>query len=303
MVERYSPLTGSVRIGPDPDHRVALTDFGYTLVLPPDRDPVALAVFFDGFRVPVDSLPPAVGSFEAAALGAGVGILRLTTGNPVDFLFTDEDVWALVKRVAAVLSDYRLTDRPLLLAGLSLGGTRALRVAIEIRRHRHAKLRLAAAAIVDAPLDMIRMWTAEAKAARDRFHPAATEEGHWVSYLLEANLGGTPHDARDRYLAYSPFVFGEPGGGNAAVLEGLPLRAYHEPDVDWWIEHRRKSYYQMNSIDLAALVSELRLGGSRGAELVTTAGARDGYEAGASPHAWSIVDNDDLIRWFLAAAR
>jgi hypothetical protein len=303
VVERYAPMSGSIRIGPAPDNRVAMTDRGYTMVLPADRAPIGMAVFFDGWRVKVDSLPPAVGSFEDEALRAGVGLLHLTTGNPVDFLFTDDDAAGVVKRVEDALAEQGLADRPLLFAGLSLGGTRALRVAVEVRRHRRSPLRLAAVAVVDAPLDMIRMWNAEAKAARDGFHPSATDEGRWVSYLLEANLGGTPVEARARYVAYSPYVFGEPGGGNAAVLKDLPLRAYHEPDVDWWIHHRGKSYYQMNSIDLAALVDELQLDGSKTAELITTSRARDGYDAGASPHTWSIVDNADLVRWFVGLIR
>lgn len=303
VIERYVPMAGSVSIGPESDDRVPLTDRGYTLVLPSGREPLGIAVFFDGWRITVDSLPPAVGSFEEEALRAGVGLLHITTGDPLDFLFGDDEVAALVKRVERALHAEGLAGRPLLFAGLSLGGTRALRVAIEIRRHRHWPLRLAAVALVDAPLDMIRVWTAERKAAADGFGSASSGQGRWVSYLLETRLGGPPDQARARYVAYSPFVFGEPGGGNAAVLEGLPLRAYHEPDVNWWIEQRRKSYYQMNSIDLAALVDELRLAGSQEAELITTTGARDGYGVGSSPQSWSIVDNADLVRWFLRTVR
>ena len=37
--------------------------------------------------------------------------------------------------------------------------------------------------------------------------------------------------------------------------------------MDWWIENRRKSYYDMNSIDLAALINQLRVLGNESAEL------------------------------------
>jgi hypothetical protein len=98
-------------------------------------------------------------------------------------------------------------------------------------------------------------------------------------------------------------VFGEQGGGNAVHLRDVPVRAYHEPDVDWWIENRRKSYYSMNSLDLAALVNELRLLGNERAFLITTHGTRAGFEDGSSPHTWSIVDNGELVDWFLEQVR
>ena len=112
-------------------------------------------------------------------------------------------------------------------------------------------------------------------------------------------MGGTPDKTYDRYLAYSPYTHGAPVGGNASYLVDLPIRAYHEPDVDWWIEHRRKSYYEMNSLDLAGLITELKIQGNEDTELVTTYQQRDGHDEGSSPHTWSIVDNADLIRWFL----
>jgi hypothetical protein len=118
-------------------------------------------------------------------------------------------------------------------------------------------------------------------------------------YLLETNLGGTPNEVFNRYLDYSPFVFSAENGGNAVNLKGIPIRAYHEPDIDWWIENRRKTYYSMNSIDLAALINQLLILGNERAELVTTNNKRTGYSQGASPHTWSIVDNAELITWFL----
>lgn len=155
-------------------------------------------------------------------------------------------------------------------------------------------------ALVDAPLDMVRLWETERRAARNAIHPAAADEGRWVTYLLETNLGGTPNERLDRYQEYSPYTHSAPNGGNAVFLRGIALRAYHEPDVNWWIENPRKSYYDMNSIDLAALVNELRLLGSDKAELVTTHRAREGYDEGSTPHSWSIVDNADLVAWCLA---
>ena len=56
----------------------------------------------------------------------------------------------------------------------------------------------------------------------------------------------------------------------------------------------------MNSIDMAALVYDLKLMGNERAKLVTTHQQRQDFDKGSSPHTWSIVDNADLVDWFIS---
>jgi pimeloyl-ACP methyl ester carboxylesterase len=303
IVEVYEPVEGVLRIGPEPERAIPMTERGHTLILPDGASVQGVVVFIDARRFRSESFALEPGTVETEALHRDVAVLHITTGNPLDFLFAEPEVDDLARRVGRILDENGLGDAPVFLAGLSLGGTRALRLAEFLRANGDPYgMRVTAVAIVDAPLDMVRLWHAERRAAEVGFHPAAADEGRWVTYLLETHLAGTPSEARSRYVQYSPFVFGEEHGGNARYLRDVALRAYHEPDVDWWIANRAKSYYSMNSLDLAALVNELRLSGNSRAELVTTVGQRRGYAEGASPHTWSIVDNGDLIDWFLEQA-
>jgi hypothetical protein len=273
-----------------------MAEYGHALLVP--DDPVGVVAFLDARRHP-EWASPEPGSFDAEALAHGLAILHVTTGNPLDFLFAEEDLRTLTRRVERVLTDNGLSHLPVHVAGLSLGGTRALRFIIFLKRSGGEwRLKPGAAAIVDAPLDMERLWRSEGQAISRDYHPAAADEGRWVRYLLEANLGGSPEAARESYVSYSPYAYTEPGGGNARYLCDTPLRAYHEPDIDWWLKNRRKSYYDMNSLDMAALVVELTSCGNEEARLVSTHGSREGYEAGSSPHTWSIVDNRELAQWF-----
>lgn len=300
VIEAYQPTGGLLRIGPEPSRAVPMTERGYTLLLP-DRPARGVAVFIDPRRFQSEGLEFRAGEFEAEALRRDVAVLHITTGNPLDFLFEEADLEDLAKRTSDVLRSNGLRDAAVLFAGLSLGGTRAVRLAeYLVANDGPYGLKPSAVAIVDAPLDAIRLWRAEQRAAAVGFHPAAEDEGRWVTYLLETHLGGRPDEARERYVRYSPYVFGEALGGNAVHLRDIPLRAYHEPDVDWWIENRRKSYYSMNSLDMAALVTELRILGNDQASLVSTHQRRAGFSEGSSPHTWSIVDNAELLDWFLA---
>lgn len=299
IVEDYQPVPGVLRIGPEPSRAIPMTERGYTLILP-DKSTRGVAVFIDSRRFQSEGFETRPGEFEGEALRRDVAVLHITTGNPLDFLFEETELDQLARRISTVLQSNDVGNVPVYFAGLSLGGTRAVRLAeFLIANGGPYGLRPSAVAIVDAPLDAIRLWRAEQRAATVGFYPAAEDEGRWVTYLLETHLGGEPNDARERYVQYSPFIYGEPDGGNAVHLHSVPLRAYHEPDVDWWIENRRKSYYSMNSLDMAALVNELRLLGNEEASLVTTHQKRAGFSEGSSPHTWSIVENAELVDWFL----
>ena len=296
VVEEFEVANGNIRIGPGSNELFPRVDKGYRLEIPAGGVE-GVAVFLDGFRPHADTLPPAAGSFESEALGAGLALLRVTTGDPLDFLFTDSAVASVASQVDSALVTNRLADLPRYFLGLSLGGTRVLRLAAHLSGQQDSASIPAAIAVVDAPLDMMRMHRSESKAIVDAVHPAAAGEGRWVRYRLEAALGGPPSVMPDRYQNYSPYSYGVAGGGRAVLLNGIPLRAYHEPDIDWWMRNRGKGYQQMNSPDMAGLVNELSLLGSDRAELITTISKRHGARFGATPHTWSIVDNAELVSW------
>ena len=54
----------------------------------------------------------------------------------------------------------------------------------------------------------------------------------------------------------------------------------------------------MNVIDLAAFINELNKLGNNNAELILT--QNKGYlpDGTYHPHSWSIVDNEELVKWF-----
>ena len=88
-------------------------------------------------------------------------------------------------------------------------------------------------------------------------------------------------------------------GGNAKYFDDISIRTYTEPDVHWWIANRRKDYYVMNSVDMAGLINQLTILGNENAELITT--ADKGYRPDGTRHlhSWNIVDEKELIDWFL----
>ena len=301
----YDELDGSLQVGPTEDIKISLTERGYTLILPADeRHLNGLVVVFSGRRQTLENIAEPM-KMHDHAFDQGLGLLYVSTGNPVDFYFEDESMLIVRDLIRKAVETHELPlENPLenlSYVGFSISGTQALKFTIFCQKHpATCSFTPKAVAVVDAPLDMIRFWRAAERAERVDFHPRGAGEGRWVSHWLEKNLGGTPHENRAAYVDYSPYTYtweqvGDTLAGNAQHLKNIPVRTYAEPDVNWHIEHRRRSYYSMNATDMAALVTDLNIMGNEEAEFIATHDQRANPEE--NTHSWSIVDEPELMRW------
>ncbi len=106
-------------------------------------------------------------------------------------------------------------------------------------------------------------------------------------------------DVPDNYRSYSPFAWDGSIDSRLKDLKEVAVRAYTEPDIEWWMAHRNKDYYGMNAVDAAALINQLQLIGNKEAELVTTLDQGYRLDGSRHPHTWAIVDNQKLVSWFV----
>lgn len=279
-----------------PQIAIPVENAGYTLMLPENGKAKGLVIFFNANRDPLPSNKEP--NLEFYALQHDLAVLYVTTGNRLEFFFEEAKLKQIDRYIHEALSKYHLPKDNLLFAGMSLAGTRALKYTIFSKQNKGIVPK--AIAICDSPLDFVRFWKEAVKARDLNFHPAAANEGAWVSGYLEANLGGTPKEQFQKYADYSPYCYSVEGKGNEGYFVDIAIRAYTEPDVKWWMATRRKDYYSMNAVDFAALINELNLMGNQQAELILT--TDKGYlpDGSRHPHSWSIVDNKELINWFVS---
>jgi hypothetical protein len=243
---------------------------------------------------------PGVSGLPVAGALAKSGIATIMIAPPPGTLFGGADHQQRMEQTLAYVAR-ELTAAPALpiaVAGFSAGGTDAVLLAERCARGgctiRHT---VKAVATVDSPLDFERLWDSAAMTIRDSASGGNVAEAHLMQQAIAAMTGGSPASHRAGYLSASPLLDHQADGGNARWLAHTAVRAYTEPDVQWWIDNRLADYHQMNSTDAAALVKRLRMRGNAGAELITTTGK--GYRADGRrhPHSWSIVDQAGLAAW------
>ena len=270
---------------------------GYTLLLPQDTVKGMLVLFHSGRDTTHIGYEMRL---YTAANRHQLATLYITTGNPLEFMFDTSTYEQLDRYIGTVLEKHPIPSNHLLFAGMSLAGTRALKYAHWCQQG-NSKYNIHPRAVVlcDAPLDFIRFWEEGNFAIRHNTNATSSNEAKWVNTQLEKHLGGTPLENEDSYRTYSPYIKGMDIDDRLEQLKGVAVRAYTEPDIQWWLENRQKDYYGINAIDAAAFIRDLRLIGHTEAELITTTGKGYHPDGRRHPHSWSIVDNDALVKWFL----
>jgi hypothetical protein len=126
------------------------------------------------------------------------------------------------------------------------------------------------------------------------------QENIYMINRIEKEMNGTPQTALANFYKTSPYSFSDTTQTAIKNLVRTPMRIYSEPDINWWLKERGADLTSMNVTECSAMINELNRLGNVNATLITT--ENKGYrkpENRRHPHSWSIVDNDDLIRWLL----
>jgi len=290
FIEEYKPPQGYLKTGPEEEDILPMVEKGFTLILSESKETEGVLILPLAKRKKIkENFENEI--LEKTAVENNLAVLHIITGNPLDFYFDSGELSNLIKSIQEILNDNDLRDKPVFLFGQSLEGTRALRLAVYLASNRQKFwLMPSAVAVMDSPLDMVRYQDELNRTILNRFNETAVNEAKQLLYVIKENLG-TPEENYNNYVDYSPFTYEYKYGGNADELRSIPVRAYYDPDVNWWIENYRKDYYSMNAIDLAGLINQLKVMNNDETELISlnSSGSKDRL----------VINYPDLINWFL----
>ena len=258
-------------------------------------------------RQPADSIKGAIvlvsiGLSDSAKKAAyAKGILLMTavpTDNYLDFLTGNLVPERLDSMISEAILKYKIPRRKIVIGGMSAAGTAAVRFAEYCSQGKSAfGIRPLAVFAADPPLDYERLYNESENAVLRNYSSDAVTEGKQLMSFFKDKLKGTPGDNRPAYQQASPFSHTAKQGGNASVLTDMHVRMYTEPDINWWINNRRKDFYDLNVLDIAAFINQLKLLGNNKAELIATSNKGYSKDGSRHPHSWSIVDEADLLNW------
>ncbi len=210
------------------------------------------------------------------------------------FGIDDSSQQSFNKIVTDVRKKNKLTDQPFYLGGYSIGGSCILKYAEDTDKKPNAVF------AIDPPIDFEQMYNSSKRNLRLSVSTQPNGESIYLVKKIKEIMNGTPENSITNYHKISPYSFSDTSQTAIKKLLNVPLRLYTEPDIDWWMKERGMDYTSMNSTFHSAMINELNRLGNGNATLITT--QNKGYrkpDNSKHPHSWSIVDNEELIKWLL----
>jgi hypothetical protein len=199
-----------------------------------------------------------------------------------------------------IVTAHHVTKDDFVLGGLSNGAMISLKYAQEAVRNPDRRFLIPKGIFaLDAPLDEARFYRyCEREIARNIFAPAVNE-ARWMKANYDSLYGGSPEEFPDPYIQNSIYAYGAPEGGNARLLNSMPLLMFTDLDTDWLMNQRHRDLYDWNGIDIVSMINQLKIAGNPNANVIVSQGKGIRLDGSRNPHSWSIMDTDACLTWVL----
>jgi hypothetical protein len=199
-----------------------------------------------------------------------------------------------------IVKEYKVPKDKFVIGGFSGGGMIALTYAEKANKYTDSTfIKPKAIFGVDPPLDYAHLWKHCENDIERNVSEAAVMEGKWIIDMYTKEFGGSPYNYKDNYIKYSIFSYSEKDGGNAKYLKTTPILLYTEPDITWQMQNRQRDYYDLNCIDIAAMINFLQIQGNKNAKLIVTNNKGRRLNGMKHPHSWSIMDSQECLTWIM----
>ena len=271
-----------------PPREIHTTD--YDLIIPAEQK--ALLILFPCFSCDAaDTHSESKIPNEAAANGIAVLLMNFNE----HIMMSDTERKEVIDIISGAVTQHKVNAENTFIGGFSSGGNVTMFLAKSLLASTGSPIQLKGVFAVDSPLDLSHVYEASKRRVERPGKPEFKGEARMVLALLDSALGD-PATNVAAYEARSPLTTST---ASALPLKDLPVRFYTEPDTTWWMQNREDSYADMNAFALERLHATLKSVGNTHAEFITTKD-RGIQRGNRHPHAWSIVAEQDLVKWMLA---
>jgi hypothetical protein len=269
--------------------------YGYYVTIPPSTPRIQAAlVLLDGYSSNADGFFPDT-KIQNVAYANEILTVCIPTGPR---LYPDKPMLELMNRILSeVANKYQLRKDQFAIGGMSSGGTIAVRYA-ELCHEKPEQYPILPKAVfdIDSPLDLMALFKSSQRELKRDFKGWWLGESQMIVDRFNNELGPVDGDLK-KYSEASPFLGETPGAGNEQWLKETAIRSYHDVDVNWFIQNRRRSLYETNLLQASAFINQLVLEGNDKAEFVSSKIQGRRPNGQRHPHSWNIVDEIDLIQW------
>ncbi len=268
----------------------------YKLIIPKTK-PIAAIVILPGAGEPLDYAADQI-TLHKLAVDKGFLVIFPSINQISTKQIHEHEM--LNKIFTQVIKRFNIPKDKFVLGGFSGGAMLSLGYAEKANREKGSTTIVPKAIFgIDPPLDYTHLWQHCINDLERNFSEAAVAEGKWVTEMYKKEFGGSPEEFPEKYIKYSIYSHNQKDGGNAKYLLNTPVLLYTEPDVTWAMKNRQRDFYDLNALDISAMINLLQLGGNKKAELIITHDKGVRPNGQKHPHSWSIMDSQQCLDWIM----
>lgn len=264
----------------------------YTIIYPPKLPWTGYILLVPGFGETAERVLQQTDLPKKLALNGILTVIPTFQDGVLSFGVDSLTQHSFANILKDVTSKHKLIDQKFYVGGYSIGGSCTLKYA------ENSIVKPVAIFAIDPPLDFERMYNSAQRDIRLSKGSEPNEENLYIVERLKKEIGGSPDKYLSEYHKFSPYSFSDTTQFAIKKLAKIPIRIYTEPDISWWMKERRADFTSMNSTECSAFINEINRLGNNNAVLITT--MNKGFRRPDNikhPHSWSIVNNDELIKW------
>jgi len=224
------------------------------------------------------------------AVANGIAVLMMNFNQRI--LMSEAEKREVLDTIAAAVKANGVDATNTFIGGFSSGGNVSVLLAKALLRSVDAPVKLKGVFAVDSPLDLVHLYECSQRDRAKSSFPEYKDEARYLQAFLDSTLG-SPTENLTNYERSAPLLN---LSASVAALKDLPIRFYTEPDTAWWRANRDDSYEELNAFGLKRIHDTLVAVGNVRAEYIATEG-RGVQHGNRHPHAWSIVEERELVRW------
>ncbi len=268
---------------------------GYYLAVKPQTEKIdGVLILLPGFGQRAETIFPETKLHNVGYLN---NILTIGFSQGAKLYADKETQDKLTNVLKDILKRYKIEESKFVIGGYSAGGTVALRYT-ELCKQYPDKFPISPKGVfvVDSPIDIFTFYELLEENIENKYSEVAVQEAEWVTNLIK-NDHGIPKENIDYYKEINPFSMNKKYGENEKWLKNMPVRVYHDVDIEWRLVNRNQPVSTQSYLVTSELINRLLLMGNQRAEFMQT--YQTGYRSNGMrhPHSWSIVDEVECIQW------
>ncbi len=230
-------------------------------------------------------------------LGWANGLLTIAVSAGESFYADSESVDNLNRTLEDIKKRYNVKSNDFIIGGFGGGGMIGLRYAEYCyEKPDEFPIKPKAVFALDPAVDLINLWYYFEREISNGISEVGIKEAKYVLDELKKSIGDLESNF-ETYKKLTPFYTKGKNVGNEQFLKDIPVRLYYDIDLEWYLENKLRSAYDLNFLDGSELIKRLRILGNENAEFIQATGKGFRFNGERHPHSWSILNEIEFIKW------